>query len=67
MKGPPHPWDEGLRLLPREHPLWDAETQSLRQNHLLCGYNRGDEWCVGVKGHSGEHMWDRKPQKGLKK
>ena len=61
MKGPPHPWNEQLRLFPREHALWGAETKSLQDNNLLCGHVEGGQYCVGVRGHKGEHVWDPKP------
>jgi len=30
-----HPWDQGVRFFPKDHPLYDAETQALREEGLI--------------------------------
>jgi hypothetical protein len=59
-KPPPHPWDQGLRITPPGHELFDAETVALAQENKLCGVTDGmySATCVGVKGHApGQHIW----------
>jgi hypothetical protein len=56
---PPHPWQQGLRVLPVDHDLFDAETEALRQEGMLCGELSAakDYECVCVVGHAGIHVW----------
>jgi hypothetical protein len=53
-----HPWDQGLRVTPRGHDLFAAETAALAQEGMLCGEKMTGHVCVGVKNHrDGEHIW----------
>lgn len=57
---PPHPWDQGLRVLPVDHDMAVAETYALKQAGRLCGEVQAGTRvvCVGVKGHApGFHLW----------
>jgi hypothetical protein len=56
---PPHPWDQGIRIVPRGHELFGAETVALIDEGMLCGAREGGLICVGVKGHTdNQHMWE---------
>src|SRR5882724_7295981 len=60
---PPHPWDQGLRVTPEGHDLFAAETEALRQESKLCGYDVGgasNAECVLVAGHPGSHLFVKK-------
>jgi hypothetical protein len=64
-----HPWQQGLRVLPLDHPLADKETQELIAEDMLCGEEGNDMHgpvvCVGVRGHRlGEHQWARRRDDG---
>jgi hypothetical protein len=54
---PPHPWDQGIRITPRGHELFDAETEALKQEGKLCGIREGGMYCAGVAGHGEGHLW----------
>jgi hypothetical protein len=60
-KGPPHPWDQGLRVLPQGHELFNAETEALHQAGRLCRESDPLDLnmeCVAVRGHpAGQHIW----------
>lgn len=53
---PAHPWDQGSRITPPGHDLFNAETQALREEGKLCGYGVNDDECVLVAGHPGDHL-----------
>jgi len=49
-----HPWEQGVRFFPQGHPLYDAETQALKQQGLLKEDDETKE--IGAGGEpSGEH------------
>ena len=57
-----HPWDQGVRVTPKGHEMFDAETEALRQEGKLCGYRVAHHHeCVLVKGHPGYHLFQSIP------
>jgi hypothetical protein len=56
---PPHPWDQGLRVVPAGHELYHAETIALAQQKRLCGEfdHERDAMCIAPAGHPGDHTW----------
>jgi hypothetical protein len=60
---PPHPWEQGLRVLPQGHPFFDKETDALRSEGMLCGVidTATLSVCVGVRQHQMQgvgHTWE---------
>lgn len=58
-----HPWDQGLRVLPLEHPLAGAELKAMEQEGVRCDFtdNPSLHQCVLVQGHPGEHVLEIAP------
>jgi hypothetical protein len=52
----PHPWDQGLRIFPPDDDMGAAETEALRQEHMICGHIEANYVCVGVRGHEGHGL-----------
>jgi hypothetical protein len=55
-----HPWEQGVRFFPKDHPLYGLETQALREQEAICGLvdHAYNVVCVAPKGHSGDHTWE---------